>query len=757
MSFSIIYARNIFHDEIFLGSLYDEEKGEKVLKENGVEILKAQQIVPCWDEPAFKTTFTISIKHHKKYTALSNMLIKTTKLDKNNMKWTHFYKSPFMSVQHLTIVITTFSKIPFGHTNVTIWCRESTTQHVLFALNIVEQVVSFLKERSVIKIQKIDYVAFWDVQHSNIETLGLILHREEDITYIGTLDSVARKIEVVNLLARQIVSLWYHDLLWPIEGFTTYLAAYILGTIPSLYYLEDLFVVQVQQESLHFDIPSYTNTTLLNINDLDVQIIKAILNHLKSSILWRVLRYLPTKDVYFNSIDTYASKYYQSNAEKTDDLWHVMQTNLNLTNNPYNFNVKKYIDIWIKNNNYPILYAVRNNTSNVMLFSYLSPDVIDKNVEQLPILVTYAGKIFEHSNEGAFWLSPQKVKNIGGFPQNECLMVNIQQGGYYRVNYNSEGWLKLEQCLISENYEVHALNQAQIIDDAFYFFKNRQLSVTTFWNLASFLSNNTNYIAWYPMIKVFEYMACTYLLDDTTGLTLNMIKMLSGTLQIIGYEENLDHIDLTICLREEVAKWACILGVTECRKAATLQLIKDLQNPVQDNRVAWKEWKYCSGLMSANYTIWTYTFEKWTKTSDNRILNYLICCEDPFIITTYLNQTIGLIDKSIIKEQDMRVNILLLTVAKHVKSNVVLDFLLKRLESNQFKLCGKKDVDLIVTLIVIITNIHDVHQIQKVISFVIHLDEDRYLDAIRKKAKKRRSEHARLSAKYGSLGNKKII
>ncbi|XP_067216499.1 aminopeptidase Ey-like isoform X5 [Linepithema humile] len=580
---------------------------------------------------------------------------------------------------------------------------------------------------------------------------------EEDITYIGTLDSVARKIEVVNLLARQIVSLWYHDLLWPIEGFTTYLAAYILGTIPSLYYLEDLFVVQVQQESLHFDIPSYTNTTLLNINDLDVQIIKAILNHLKSSILWRVLRYLPTKDVYFNSIDTYASKYYQSNAEKTDDLWHVMQTNLNLTNNPYNFNVKKYIDIWIKNNNYPILYAVRNNTSNVMLFSYLSPDVIDKNVEQLPILVTYAGKIFEHSNEGAFWLSPQKVKNIGGFPQNECLMVNIQQGGYYRVNYNSEGWLKLEQCLISENYEVHALNQAQIIDDAFYFFKNRQLSVTTFWNLASFLSNNTNYIAWYPMIKVFEYMACTYLLDDTTGLTLNMIKMLSGTLQIIGYEENLDHIDLTICLREEVAKWACILGVTECRKAATLQLIKDLQNPVQDNRVAWKEWKYCSGLMSANYTIWTYTFEKWTKTSDNRILNYLICCEDPFIITTYLNQTIGLIDKSIIKEQDMRVNILLLTVAKHVKSNVVLDFLLKRLESNQFKLCGKKDVDLIVTLIVIITNIHDVHQIQKVISFVIHLDEDRYLDAIRKKAKKRRSEHARLSAKYGSLGNKKII
>lgn len=54
-------------------------------------------------------------------------------------------------------------------------------------------------------------------------------------------------------------------------------------------------------------------------------------------------------------------------------------------------------------------------------------------------------------------------------------------------------------------------HQAQITerDNAFYFLIHQELSSTMFWNFAnSLLSNNTNYVAWQPMIKAFEYMAC---------------------------------------------------------------------------------------------------------------------------------------------------------------------------------------------------------------------------------------------------------
>jgi len=37
-----------------------------------------------------------------------------------------------------------------------------------------------------------------------------------------------------------------------------------------------------------------------------------------------------------------------------------------------------------------------------------------------------------------------------------------------------------------------------------------QLNVSIFWELTKYLSHETDYIAWYPMIKVFEYMSTVF-------------------------------------------------------------------------------------------------------------------------------------------------------------------------------------------------------------------------------------------------------
>ncbi|XP_012230276.2 aminopeptidase N-like isoform X2 [Linepithema humile] len=572
---------------------------------------------------------------------------------------------------------------------------------------------------------------------------------EEDITYSKTLDSITHKIEVANLLTRQIISIWYHDVLWPIEGFTTYLTAHILGKIPSLSYINDLFVVQVQQESLRVDIPSYTNPQLYNINELEMKIRKTFLNYVKPYVLLHVLQHVISEEYFWESIISHA--YFFMRLKQTEDLWQLMQYTVNKRTESRQFNVTKYIDTWMKNNLYPVLYVERSYTNDTILISYLSSDYIVETMQLVPVLVTFTTQKNGNTYQKDFWLESSGIKTEQlGFHQTDCLIVNIEQNGYYRVNYNTEGWLILVQCLNSKNYIVHPLNQAQIIDDAFYFLKQKLLSYTMFWNVTNFLSDNTNYIAWYPMIKAFEYMACTCSFNNAIRLMQNMKIILNGVLQVIGYTKMTNESTLTHCLREEVAKWACILDVAECRKAATLQLIKDLQSPVQDNRVAWKEWKYCSGLMSANYTIWNYTFQKWETTSDNRILDYLTCCNDFSIIITYLNQTIGLTDKSIIKEQDIRVNIVLLTVAKHIKNNVVLNFILKCLKNKELKFSRNRDVDLIVTLIVIITNIHDINQLQEVTNFTRNLEE--YLfNAVKKKIAKRILENAEQIKNCGSF------
>lgn len=83
--------------------------------------------------------------------------------------------------------------------------------------------------------------------------------------------------------------------------------------------------------------------------------------------------------------------------------------------------------------------------------------------------------------------------------------------GYYRVNYDTENWLKLARYLNSTNYDaLPVTNQAQIVDDAFYFLIKKELDLTTFWHIVSFLSRNANFIAWYPMLKAFEYMSAVF-------------------------------------------------------------------------------------------------------------------------------------------------------------------------------------------------------------------------------------------------------
>lgn len=86
--------------------------------------------------------------------------------------------------------------------------------------------------------------------------------------------------------------------------------------------------------------------------------------------------------------------------------------------------------------------------------------------------------------------------------------------GYYRVNYDFGNWKKIARYLASTNYtKIHVLNRAQIIDDAFHFMITKQHNSYIFWNIAQYLQQETDYVAWYPMFKALEYMSSIFSID----------------------------------------------------------------------------------------------------------------------------------------------------------------------------------------------------------------------------------------------------
>lgn len=147
------------------------------LIETGVEILESKQLFPCRIERAIKSTFKIAVKHHKKYTVLSNMLIQAKYENNNTNIWTDFEKSFLMPAQDITVVITTFNKRIFNQeTNITIWCRQSALEHIAHAQSTIERAASYVRENYFL-LPKLDIIAFWNIEYSSSVSWGLILIR----------------------------------------------------------------------------------------------------------------------------------------------------------------------------------------------------------------------------------------------------------------------------------------------------------------------------------------------------------------------------------------------------------------------------------------------------------------------------------------------------------------------------------------------------------------------------------------------------
>ncbi|KAJ8870567.1 hypothetical protein PR048_029590 [Dryococelus australis] len=75
-----------------------------------METTKARQVFPCWDEPALKATFQISVAARRKYHVLSNMpLMHTRDMEENpGWLWHHFPDTPLMSTFSVGVFVSDF-------------------------------------------------------------------------------------------------------------------------------------------------------------------------------------------------------------------------------------------------------------------------------------------------------------------------------------------------------------------------------------------------------------------------------------------------------------------------------------------------------------------------------------------------------------------------------------------------------------------------------------------------------------------------
>lgn len=86
------------------------------------------------------------------------------------------------------------------------------------------------------------------------------------------------------------------------------------------------------------------------------------------------------------------------------------------------------------------------------------------------------------------------------------MIANIQEVGYYRVNYDIDNWKLLIDQLSSDHNKIHTINRAQIIDDALDLARADLLDYQIALNTTRYLQREKEFVPWEAALNSFSFL-----------------------------------------------------------------------------------------------------------------------------------------------------------------------------------------------------------------------------------------------------------
>ncbi|KAJ8281245.1 hypothetical protein GJAV_G00065250 [Gymnothorax javanicus] len=648
-------------DGLFVNPYTEEENEERYFAVTMMESIWASKVFPCFDEPAMKAVFNVTIIHRKGFQALSNMPQKEqVEMAIDDEEWliTEFYPTKKMSTYLLCFIVFDFESIEtdYGSYILKTWARPEVIDagYVDYAHNITGNILDFFEEYTGLKypLQKLDQVGFQMFLPSGMESWGLTMYSENILNYKEGLFPTERKASTSIVIAHELAHQWFGNLvtmkwwndLWLKEGFSTYMSYLAMERVEPGGDMKDLISTREIKQVLTCD--AFQTSLVLTTKEEDIHSKRDIfrlynpVTYSKGAAVLRMLAEFLPMGVFQRGVQTYL-KTYQYDSADTQDLWRHIQRAMDNAN--LNISVAEVMNTWTQQPGYPLIMI--NTTSGEVSQEHICLETEGKQnlTWQVPIKIL---KSVSGDTESDLLTEEGPVsKPVYKCNENEWILAGVNHPGFYRVNYNSENWDKLLQQLETDHRKIPTLSRAQLIDDAFFLTDRKYVNITLALSTTKYLLKDTEYFPWETARINLEPLMFMFERTEVYGPIQAYVKKLVGPLY--DHFESFTKVSsvppgLTAQLNQiNAVKLACAIGYPKCQKMASDLFDQwrkaPTENPIHPNL---RPPVYCSAIASGGELEWDFAWEMLNTTLGHEekywLADALACTKQVWLLDRYL-------------------------------------------------------------------------------------------------------------------------
>uniref|UniRef100_A0A2C9JE86 Aminopeptidase n=1 Tax=Biomphalaria glabrata TaxID=6526 RepID=A0A2C9JE86_BIOGL len=612
----------------FYKSTYTVKEETRYMASTQFEATFARSAFPCFDEPELKANFSMSIVRSPQHISLFNTRLIETKLYRDSL-WLDVYEdSVKMSTYLVAYVICDFkniSKMTKDNVQVRLFAPEDKIYMGQYALNAAVTVLEYYNSFFGIHypLSKLDLIAVPNFAAGAMENWGLITYRDTSILYDPAKSTESTKMWVTLVVAHELAHQWFGNLvtmkwwndLWLNEGFATYVEYIGADQVDKDFQMMDSFMMPFSGAQ-HLDSLITSHPIEVEVQDpAEVDALFDKISYDKGACLIRMLQHFIGEDKFKTALSNYLKSHAYDNAQ-TQDLWDAMDS---VSTNPQGLKVSMVMDTWTKQMGYPVVtvtreqdYLVLKQDRFLMMDNFENKSLkSDKSPFNYTWYIPFTYKTSSNPDKSHLvWM--KRGSATEKLPDSSAIWIkgNVDTYGYYRVNYDKDGWQAIIQQLKTNHSVFSITDKVGLFNDAFSLARTGLISYTIPLDMTKYLINESNYFVWEEVLTNMYFVCNQLKLEEELDLLQTFVLSLAQHLiDELGWADTGKH--LTKKLRASMIYLSLTMNYQPVMNEAYRQFIQwtidkdfhihsDLRGAV-----------YSTGLKNSTKEVWDLVMERY--------------------------------------------------------------------------------------------------------------------------------------------------